>query len=67
MTVHARFRGHREDIHFDSLGLGAGAGPMEVLTALSRYLHSHASLLRDCILEVHPDGNMTLRSAALFG
>jgi len=66
-VLHVRFDGTSRDIPIDLLDVGPGSTDQAVREAVARHLDINADKLRNYVVELHPNGNMTLRPEAVFG
>ncbi len=66
-VMHIRFDGVSRDIPLAHLEVSNRAGEAEIKRAVAAYLEVPEAKVRDCVLDRHPTGNLTLRPAAVFG
>jgi hypothetical protein len=66
-VLHVRCEGRSFDLPLEELALDLGASDDEVKRLVARHLEVPADKLRDCVVDRHESGNLTVRPAAVFG
>jgi hypothetical protein len=66
-VAHVRFDGRSFDVPLAELGVADGASDLDVKRAIARHLEINEDRLRDCVLDRHENGNVTIRPEAVFG
>jgi hypothetical protein len=66
-VLHVRCDGRSLDLPLDDLPLGLGSSDDEIKHIVARHLEVPESKLRDCVVDRHESGNLTVRPAAVFG
>jgi len=66
-AVHVRFGGRSFDVPMADLDLAPGSSDGELKRLLAAHLDVAADRLADHVVDRHPNGNLTVRPAAVFG
>jgi hypothetical protein len=66
-VIHVRFEGNSLDVPLAKLDLGKAPSDADIKRALARYLDISEAKLRDCVVDRHETGNVTVRPEAVFG
>ena len=66
-VAHIRFRGTSRDVELASLGIEGAPRVNEVRAQIARWLEVAESELAGHVIEVHENGNVTVRPEAVFG
>lgn len=66
-VAHIRFRGTSRDVELASLGIERIARTDEVRARVARLLEVDERELAGHVIEVHENGNITVRPEAVFG
>jgi hypothetical protein len=66
-VAHIRFDGRSFDVPLVDLAISELAGDDEIKRAVARNLEVPEGRLRDCFVDRHESGNLTVRPAAVFG
>jgi hypothetical protein len=65
--AHIRFEGKSFDLPLAELGVNELAGNDDLKQVAARYLEVSAKRLRECVVDRHESGNVTIRPQAVFG
>ena len=66
-VAHVRFAGRSFDIPLTTLNLGALSADGQITRSVARYLEVPEFKLDGYVVDRHPNGNLTVRPAAVFG
>jgi hypothetical protein len=66
-AIHVRFGGRSFDVPMADLDLAPGSSDGELKRLLAAHLDVAADRLADHVVDRHPNGNLTVRPAAVFG
>ena len=65
--LHVRFEGKSFDLPLTQLDIGNTSNDRQIRTALAEYLDVGENRFRNYVVEVHENGNITVRPEAVFG
>lgn len=66
-VAHIRFRGTSRDVELAHLGIAGAVRANEVRARVARLLEVEERELSGHVIEVHENGNITVRPEAVFG
>jgi len=65
--LHARYAGRSFDVPLETLDVTANSGVRQIKQALAAHLDVAEAKFNDYVVDVHANGNITLRPEAVFG
>jgi hypothetical protein len=66
-VIHVRYAGRSFDVPLETLDVSANSGVRQIKRALATHLDVAEGKFDDYVVDVHANGNLTLRPEAVFG